>query len=110
MGLYAYISEHDRVNWRKIEDQQLKELFDEALQRDETLMISEHSFLERVSFFKKLQKVTTYKIYHECFMNGHSTYQARQQLSASGSKQIVSAYLYGIINGSLSKERSLNAL
>lgn len=107
MGIYAYIDENDRVNWRKIEDQQLKELFDEALQHDETLMISEHSFLERVSFFKKLKKVTEYTIFHECFMNGHPTYQAREQISASGSKQIVSAYLYGIINGSLARTKKL---
>ena len=110
MGLYAYISDQDRINWRKVEDVELKELFDEASQHDETLMITENSFLERDGFFKKLKKVTTYTIYHECFMNAKPTFQARQQISASGTKQTVSAYLYGIINGSLSKARSLNAL
>lgn len=110
MGLYAYISEHDRVNWRKVADVELKEIFDEALQHDETLMIDSINHIEKQGLFKKPKQTIRYSIYHECFMNGHPTYQARQQISASGSKQLVMAYLYGIINGSLSKARSLNAL
>lgn len=98
MGIYTYISEQDRINWRKVDDVELKELFDEALQCDNTLMITENRILKKIGLFGT-KIVITYSIYHECFMNGNPTFEARQQISASGSKQIVSAYLYGIING-----------
>ena len=107
MGLYAYISEHDRDNWRKVADVELKEIFDEALTHDETLMIDSINHTEKQGFFKKPKQTIRYSIYHECFMNGHPTYQARQQISASGSKQLVVAYLYGIINGSLARTKKL---
>lgn len=110
MGLYAYIDEHDRTNWRKVTDVELKEIFDEALQHDETLMIDSINHIEKQGLFKKPKQTIRYSIYHECFIDGRPIYQARKQISASGSKPIVMAYLYGIINGSVSKARSLNAL
>lgn len=108
MGLYVYITEEDRKNWRKVADIELNELFNEALEHDETLMISSYNKIERKELFKKQINTIRYSVYHECFMNGKTTYEARYQISASGTKQIVMAYLYGIINGSLSKQRSLN--
>jgi len=107
MGLYAYITEHDRVNCRKVADVELKEIFDEASIHDETLMIDSITHIEKQGFLKKPKQITRYSIYHECFMNGHPTYEARQQISASGSKQLVIAYLYGIINGSLARTKKL---
>lgn len=107
MGLYTYINEQDRINMRKVNDLEVKEVFEEALQHDPTLMISETIFTVKNGWFKKPKEVSTFSIYHECFTpNGKPAYEARQQLSASGSKQLVIAYLYGIINGSLSRSRS----
>ena len=103
MGLYIYLTDQDRINMRKVADVELKEIFDEALQHDKSLMISEFNHIERQGLFRKKKQIIRYSIYHECFSNGNPTFQARQQISASGSKQIVVAYLYGIINGSLSR-------
>lgn len=100
MGFYAYITEYERVNWRKVVDVELKEVFESALKHDETLMIEAFNFTEKQGLFKKPKQTIRYNIYHECFMFGHPTYQARKQISATGSKQLVIAYLYGIINGS----------
>lgn len=107
MGLYAYITEHDRVNLRKVADVELNEIFNEALQHDETLMIDSINCVEKQGFFKKPKQIIRYSIYHECFSYGYPACQARQQISASGSKQLVIAYLYGIINGSLSRTKKI---
>lgn len=107
MGLFTYINEQDRVNMRKVNDFEVKEVFEEALQHDSTLMISETVYTVKNGWFKKPKEVSQFNIYHECFTpNGKPAYEARQQLSASGSKQLAIAYLYGIINGSLSRSRS----
>lgn len=107
MGLYAYITDNDRINWRKVDDPGLKEIFEEALKHDETLMISSNEYYQNNGFWRKKTLVIHYSVYHECFVNCKPVFQAKQQISASGSKQIVLAYLYGIINGSLSKSNSL---
>lgn len=108
MGLYAYISEQDRINWRKVADVELKEIFNEALQHDETLMIDSINHVEKQGLFKlKSKRTIRYSIYHECFMNGKPTFEARLQISATGSKQVVMAYLYGIINGSLARTKKI---
>ncbi|MGE5052029.1 MAG: hypothetical protein ACM3KI_11045 [Bacillota bacterium] len=104
MGLYTYISDQDRVNWRKVADVELKELFDEALQYDKTLMIDSIVYIEKQGLFRKPKQKIRYSIYHECFSNCYPAYQARQQISASGNKAIVMAYLYGIINGNRHKK------
>jgi len=103
MGLYIYLTDQDRISMRKVADVELKEIFDEALQHDKSLMISAINHTEKQGLFKKPKQTIRYSIYHECFSNGNPAFQARQQISASGSKQIVIAYLYGIINGSLSR-------
>lgn len=99
MGCYTYISDTDRVNWRKVGDEGINTLFQEALQIDKSLMISEHFYTEKRFLKKSIEKVD-YTFYHECFVGDVPVYQARQQLSASGDKRVVMAYLYGIINGS----------
>lgn len=100
MGLYAYIDDYDRINMRVVSDKEIQELFSEAIQLDETLMIDTTYYNESNGLFRKPNTKAYYTVYHECFMNGKPMYQARQQMSASGSKQLVMAYLYGIINGS----------
>lgn len=107
MGLYVYITDNDRVIWRRVADVELKEIFDEALIHDETLMIESINYTEKQGFFKKPKQTIRYSIYHECFMNGKQTHEARLQVSASGSKQLVMAYLYGIINGSLARAKKI---
>lgn len=99
MGLYMYITENDRVKMREVKDKSLDEIFQEAFLHDKSLMISETIHLQKTGFFSKPKEVSTYSIYHDCDPENHP-YQARQQLSASGDKDIIYAYLFGIINGS----------
>lgn len=109
MGIYTYLSEHDRIYMRKVEDVELNELLTEALIYDPTLMISEITYYDKNHWFNKPKKIIKYNVYHECFDSNNSpTYQARIQSSASGSKELVIAYLYGIINGNLHSNKKIN--
>jgi len=106
MGCYLYINDQDRVNWRKVEDKEINEILQEALQYDKSLMISGHYYWERKKIFGKKEKVHFYNVYHELLDdNGRSHYQAREQFSGSGDKKVVLAYLYGIINGANAHKR-----
>lgn len=102
MGLYTYITETDRINMRKVKDIDVNEIFQEALEHDKSLMITERVETIKKGLFKKPQRVSYFTVYHETPALDDSAYQARVQLTASGSKSIVTAYLYGIINGALS--------
>lgn len=92
MGLFIYISEWDRKFMRKVNDPDLQEILDEALTADKSLMIVEHNYTVK-KFLKKPETHTEYSIYHEQFDgNGKPVYQARSQMSASGSIAVVIAY------------------
>jgi len=100
MGCYMYITDEDRKSKRVVKDKEINNLLKEALQCDKSLMISSHNYYERKSIFHKKKEVKFYTLFHEVLdKNGNSHYQARQQFSASGKKEVVIAYLYGIING-----------
>lgn len=109
MGLYIYILESDRVEMRKVEDKHVNEVFQEALEYDKSLMIRQSTWVKKTGFFRKKITKEVFAIFHDCNPN-QSPYQARQQLSASGSKAVALAYLYGIINGSAEQLRSANCL
>lgn len=99
-----YLSDNDikllRYTLWEVEHE-VSELFKEALGYDNSLLIRARTedVYKKFLFWKyKTNEIkTTYTIYHECIGN----YEARQMFCASGSKEIVSAYLYGIINGVL---------
>jgi len=112
MGCYMYINENDQKNYRIVEDKEINDLLQEALKYDKSLMISSHSYYQRKSIFHKKKQIKWYSVYHECFgKNGNSHFEAREQMSACGKKEIVLAYLYGIINGfHVDKEDSLTEL
>ena len=100
MGLYMYVSEQDRISKRKVSDEAMNELFQDALLHDPSLMIEEHIFKVTKGIFKKRIEIkTTYSIYHETPAYDGSAYQARLQSSASGEANVVVAYLHGLING-----------
>jgi hypothetical protein len=91
---------------RKVEDREIQELFNEALQHDKSLLISERCVIKKTGLFFKSKEETEYSIYHQTFLDsGISAHEARAQISASGSKAIAMAYLFGIINGSLARQR-----
>lgn len=103
MGLYMYINEQDRVTLRELtNDTEMNEAFQQALKYDSSLMIREYQITVKSFWRKKLE--TRYWIYHDCNPN-ESPYQARYQMSASGKKESVIAYLHGIINGANAAKR-----
>lgn len=99
MGLYMYITSYDKNRMRWVTDKELNDDLQEALKFDKSIMISEHTEVRKRLFRKPVSK-TFYFVYHEIFLKeGRTSYEARQQMSASGSKEIVTAYLHGIVNG-----------
>jgi len=100
MGIYMYVSSEDRITKRKVTDSVVNEEFQEALKCDPSLMIEEHPRKVVKGVFKKrVEDKTYYSLYHETPAHDGTAYQARLQSSGSGEKNIVIAYLHGIING-----------
>lgn len=96
--MYMYVSEQDRLTKRKVEDKEVNQEFQEALKYDSSLMIEQSNRVIKKGWFKK-ESVPFFQIYHEAPAHNGSAYQARYQMSGSGEKRTVIAYLHGIING-----------
>ncbi|MDI9256344.1 hypothetical protein [Flavobacterium sedimenticola] len=94
---------------KKVIDHDVNKIFQEALEHDKSLMIRQSEWIEEQRLFRKPKLKQVFSIFHDCNPD-REPYQARQQASGSGSKEVVLAYLYGIINGSLSRSRSANGL
>ena len=80
MGVYTYINEEDRINLRKVRNLEVKEVFEEALKHDPTLMISEtiYKIKKGLLWFSKEEEIPVFNVYHECFTpNGKPAYEAR---------------------------------
>lgn len=106
MGMYMFVTKWDRERFSKVDNNpELDEIFQEARQYDNSLLISTYDIFER-HFWKRNTVRTAYQIYHETHPN-EEPYQAQYQLSASGEERAIVAYLYGIINGALAAERKL---
>lgn len=106
-----YVTEEDRILKRKVSDEFINEEFQEALKYDPSLMIEAYPQLKKVRKWLLLYKIveeTRYNIYHETPSSDGSPYQARLQSSGSGEKKVVVAYLHGIINGVVHKEKESN--
>lgn len=101
--MYMYVSEQDRITKRKVEDTEINKEFQEALKYDPSLMIEQRNQVVKNGWFKK-ETVPLFQIYHEMPAHDGSAYQARYQISGSGDKRIVSAYLHGIINGCVHRD------
>lgn len=100
MGMYMYVSEEDRILKRKVDNKEVNESFQAALLCDPSLMIEEHKKYKKKWFKKEYVQVDIWwDIYHEAAAYDGSAYQARWQISGSGKKEVVLAYLHGIING-----------
>lgn len=102
MAIYIYVSEQDRTTKRKVEDNEVNEVFQQALKYDPSLMIEQKKWVVKKWWFKK-EIVVFFQIYHETPAHDGSAYQARHQLSGSGDKKTVTAYLHGIINGCINR-------
>ena len=96
--MYIYVSEKDRTTKRKVEDKEVNAEFQEALKYDSSLMIEQSNRVVKRGWFKK-EIVPYFQIYHETPAHNGTAYQARYQISGSGEKRILVAYLHGIING-----------
>jgi hypothetical protein len=111
MGLYMFINEQDRSRLRKVSDPSLNEEFQEALKYHPLLMIEEYPVRRKRTFwskwFKRPEPEMHYQLYHETPSWDGSPYQARYQISASGKKKTVIAYLHGIINGAVYQIESI---
>lgn len=113
MGLYMYVSEEDRISKRKVSDEYINEEFQEALKYDPSLMIEAYPHIKKVRtglFKSQMVDDTRYNIYHETPCTSGAPYQARLQGSGSGGKEIVIAYLHGIINGAVHNSNKNNFL
>ena len=98
--MYMFVTQWEREKFSKIRDnEELDKEFQEARKYDNSLLITEHTIFHR-HFWRPTTCETTYQIYHETHPDGEP-YQARYQMSGSGSKEIVIAYLHGIINGAI---------
>ena len=100
--MYIYVSEQDRTTKRKVEDKEVNEEFQEALKYESSLMIEQSNRVIKKGWFKK-EIVPFFQLYHETTAYNGSAYQARYQMSGSGEKRIVIAYLHGIINGCVNR-------
>jgi len=98
MGLYMYITDYDRIKMKSVEfDDYLNSELQEALKYDDSILISSYDRFTK-HWFKMTTVETFYQVYHDVDTS-KSAYQARCQQSASSNKDIVIAYLHGIING-----------
>jgi len=102
--MYMFVTEWERERYSKIQDnEELDKEFQEARKYDNSLLIQEHIVFHK-HFWRSMTFETTYQIYHETHPN-ESPYQARYQMSGSGKKETVIAYLHGIINGAISAKK-----
>lgn len=100
MGMYAFITEEDRVTKRVVADPEINEAFQEALKYDPSLMVEQYDTVKvkYVLGFTTSKPHAYWNIYHEAPAFDGSACQMRYQSSGSGSKEVVIAYLHGIIN------------
>lgn len=110
MGMYIFISEEDRKRMKRVDsDQELNELFQEALQYRPDLLISEYCYYKTVGniFNRKKVKDFEYRLFVEENSYDGSAYQARY-MSCAQSKETVIPFLYGVINAGLWVEKQKN--
>jgi hypothetical protein len=109
MGAYIYINEEDRIRMRKafLGDRDVQGLLAEALEYDNSLLILCYEKIVKESFFGKKTVEKVYEIYHDVDPL-KPPYQARWQISASGTKSGAMCYLYGIINGAIAQTTKTN--
>ncbi|WP_353166403.1 hypothetical protein [Empedobacter brevis] len=106
MGLFIYLNDNDiqRLRYTLFEvEHDVAELFREALEYDKSLLIHARTFNIHKRFifwrYKTNEMRTEYTVYHE------NNLEAQQMSCASGSKKVVMAYLFGIINGLLHSKK-----
>lgn len=101
MGMYAFITEEDRVTKRVVADPEINEALQEALKYDASLLMEQVELRRNSGLWGIFNRPFTYSywnVYHEAAAFDGSAYQMRYQISASGERCVVMAYLHGIIN------------
>lgn len=109
MSVYMYIDEQDREDMRSVEDEEVNEVLQEALEHDPTIMVSqsERTLYKESWIFGRTKEVVTFSVWHESTGTDGKAYQARLQMSGTGTKEVAIAYLHGIINGAMTAKRGL---
>ncbi|MCT3788461.1 hypothetical protein HZQ67_13890 [Elizabethkingia anophelis] len=101
MGVFTYVPDYQEENYLWVLDHDVNGIFQEAKNLDDTLLIHEVIIL-RNRFLRKPIIEKTYSIYHKCKDKEGKYYgEVQQMLCATGSREVVITYLYGIINGCL---------
>lgn len=108
MGMYIYLADREAESMREVEDIEVNEALQEALQHDKSIMVKQRTWLVKRGWFLKKVLESDFSVYHEMFaVNGKPVSMARLQISASCSRQATIAYLYGIINGSKTAKQTI---
>lgn len=106
--MYRFITEEETKKLKTISDTELNTLFQEALQFDDTLLIEESQVVAKGGWFSKTRFKQIYTVYHESRAFDGSAYQARYMSFATGvDRKILSAYLFGIINGGIKARKEV---
>lgn len=103
MSAYIFISDSDKVKMSSVDDKDVNALFKEASEHDPSLLIEQRTHVTKKWFSETIEQ--RFSVYHESPAFDGSAYQARYSMCGSGSKDVVIAYLYGIINGSFANQR-----
>ena len=106
MGLYMYVNQQDIDNMKKVEDKDVNREFQAALKIEPRLLMIQKTFWKNMGWFKKSEPIQYFDMYYEVPAANGMPYQARMQFSGSGTKDVVIAYLHGLINGAQLKQDS----
>lgn len=116
MGMYIYVTKEDVKRMKTIiGDAELNELFQEALEYNNYLLIEENYYYRRKKGYRgwllgEKVKAFEYRLSFEFPALDGSPYQAQYITACGNDRKSVITYLYGIINGGLGRLRQQTKL
>lgn len=105
MSIYIYLTDADRERWKKAEDSEVDDLYQEAKKFDKTIIVTETTTLIN-RWFRKPQPVTTYSVlydngYDARYVNFPPGARTKWTICTNVPKQMVMTYLYGFITAKI---------